>query len=99
MKRTLILALVAVLGFATSWAQEYFNLTAEEVRIGERLPIFNHSIPIGLDFSSASYEVELQYPQFIDMTREEVARLKTMMADSLPELPVVNKNLSVDAES
>ena len=96
MKRTLILALVAVLEFATSWAQEYFNLTAEEVRIGERLPIFNHSIPIGLDFSSASYEVELQYPQFIDMTREEVARLKTMMADSLPELPVVNKNLSVE---
>ena len=99
MKRTLILALVAVLGFATSWAQEYFNLTAEEVRIGERLPIFNHSIPIGLDFSSASYEVELQYPQFIDMTREEVARLKTMMADSLPELPVVNKNLSVERKA
>ena len=99
MKRTLILALVAVLGFATSWAHEYFNLTAEEVRIGERLPIFNHSIPIGLDFSSASYEVELQYPQFIDMTREEVARLKTMMADSLPELPVVNKNLSVERKA
>ena len=99
MKRTLILAFVAVLGFATSWAQEYFNLTAEEVSIGERLPIFNHSIQLGLDYSSSSYDVELQYPQFIDMSNEDVAKLKTMLTDSLPELPVVHKNLSVERKA
>ena len=99
MKRTLILALVAVLGFATSWAQEYFTLTAEEVSIGEHQPIFNHSIELGLDYSSSSYDVELQYPQFIDMSKEDVARLKTMLTDSLPELPVVHKNLSVERKA
>ena len=45
MKKLIILAIVAVMGFATVRAQysQYFNLTAEEVRIDRRLPIFNYS--------------------------------------------------------
>lgn len=92
MKRLLLLALVAVLGIATSWAQ-YFNLTAEEVRIDGRLPIFNHTfdLPDGL-----SYDVELQYPQFLDMSSADIAKVKSLFHDSLPELPVVHANVSVE---
>lgn len=96
MKRVILLAIVAILGFATSWAQ-YFNLTAEEVRIDGRLPIFNHSFDLGTDYdSSAAYEVELVYPQFIDMSKADIARLQKIAHDSLPELPVVNCHLSVE---
>lgn len=96
MKRVILLAIVAILGFATSRAQ-YFNLTAEEVRIDGRLPIFNHSFDLGTDYdSSAAYEVELVYPQFIDMSKADIARLQKIAHDSLPELPVVNCHLSVE---
>ena len=95
MKKLIVLALVAVLGFATSRAQ-YFNLTADEVRIGDRLPIFNHSFDLGADYQSAAYDVELTYPQFIDMSRGDISRLKALMNDSLPELPVVHSTLSVE---
>lgn len=96
MKRVILLAIVAILGFATSWAQ-YFNLTAEEVRIDGRLPIFNHSFDLGTDYdSSAAYEVELVYPQFIDMSKADIARLQKIAHDSLPELPKVNHHLSVE---
>ena len=96
MNRVILLAIVAILGFATSRAQ-YFNLTAEEVRIDGRLPIFNHSFDLGTDYdSSAAYEVELVYPQFIDMSKADIARLQKIAHDSLPELPVVNCHLSVE---
>ena len=96
MNRVIFLAIVAILGFATSRAQ-YFNLTAEEVRIDGRLPIFNHSFDLGTDYdSSAAYEVELVYPQFIDMSKADIARLQKIAHDSLPELPVVNCHLSVE---
>lgn len=96
MKRVILLAIVAILGFATSRAQ-YFNLTAEEVRIDGRLPIFNHSFDLGTDYdSSAASEVELVYPQFIDMSKADIARLQKIAHDSLPEQPVVNCHLSVE---
>ena len=96
MNRVILLAIVAILGFATSRAQ-YFNLTAEEVRIDGRLPIFNHSFDLGTDYdSSAAYEVELVYPQFIDMSKADIARLQKIAHDSLPEQPVVNCHLSVE---
>ena len=98
MKKLIILAIVAVMGFATVRAQysQYFNLTAEEVRIDRRLPIFNYSFDLGTDYQSSEYGVELTYPQFIDMTKEDIAKLRAIPHDSLPELPVVNGNLSVE---
>ena len=98
MKKHIILAIVAVMGFATVRAQfsQYFNLTAEEVRIDRRLPIFNYSFDLGTDYQSAEYSVELTYPQFIDMTKEDIAKLMAIPHDSLPELPVVNGHLSVE---
>ena len=96
MKKLILLAIVAILSFATSRAQ-YFNLTAEEVRIDSRLPIFNHTFDLGTDYaSSGAYEVELVYPQFIDMSKADIARLNAIAHDSLPELPVVNSHLSVE---
>ena len=98
MKKHIILAIVAVMGFATVRAQysQYFNLTAEEVRIDRRLPIFNYSFDLGTDYQSSEYGVELTYPQFIDMTKEDIAKLMAIPHDSLPDLPVVNGHLSVE---
>ena len=98
MKKLIVLAFVAVLGYVTSRAQ-YFNLTADEVRIGERLPIFNYSFDLGTDYQSSAYDVELAYPQFIDMSRGDINRLKSLMKDSLPELPVVHTTMSVERKA
>lgn len=95
MRRLILLALVAISGIATSWAQ-YFNLTADEVRIDGGLPVFNHTIDLPDGFLSASYDVELQYPQFINMSNADVAKVKGLIHDSLPELPVVHANVSVE---
>ena len=61
MKKLILLAIAAIMGFATVRAQysQYFNLTAEEVRIDGRLPIFNYGFDLGTYYQNADYRLEL----------------------------------------
>ncbi len=70
-------------------AQDFFNLTADDVRIDSVLPLFCHAVELSDDYQDSAYEVTIEYPEFIDMSPADVARCQAITADPLPELPVV----------
>ena len=80
----------------TTKAQDFFNLCANEVKIDSLLPIFTHSIPLGEDFQGYSYQVTIEYPEFIDMSQTDIQRLHAITTDSLPELPEVEAQLCIE---
>ncbi len=86
-------ALVWLLGSAR--AQDFFNLTADEVRIDGNLPWFTHTFDLNEGFSDSTYCVEIEYPEFIEMTSADVARYHNVTSDSLPSMPTVYCNVGV----
>ena len=76
-------------------AQEFFDLTAEEVKIDSVLPFFSHTFPLGTDYANADYEVTIEYPEFYDMSPADVRRYHAITADTLPEMPAVRQYVGV----
>lgn len=88
----------------TMQAQRFFNLTADEVRIDTLLPVFNYSYPLDSHYADSIYQVSIEYPEFVPMSREEIERYKRITNDelrmtngpSLPALPEVAQSFSID---
>ena len=76
-------------------AQKFFNLTASEVKIDSVLPVFTYQIDLGTHYADSAYEVTIDYPEFIDMSKNDIKRLKKITRRQLPELPQVNQYLTV----
>lgn len=87
--RTKLLLAVLVLVLKAS-AQDFFNLTAEEVRIDSVLPVFSFMQPLGPDYADSVYVVTLDYPEFIDMQPADIEKLHQISDDTLPDMPVVD---------
>lgn len=88
--------LVSILcGITEMTAQEFFNLTAEQVKIDTLLPRFSYSRYIGKCYSDSIYNVTIEYPEFVDMTETDILRYKSITSDTLPELPEVSVGVSV----
>ena len=77
-------------------AQRFFNLTAEEVRIGESLPCFSFSLPLGEAYADSVYTASIVYPEFIDMSEADVRRYEALSQEALPDMPVVHQQVTVD---
>ena len=85
---TLLLALVDI---GSANAQDFVNLSNEDLRIDSVLPSYSFIEDIGYDYADKTYKVELEYPEFEDMTRDEVARYKKIVGDVKPgEMPEIN---------
>lgn len=82
-------------GLTETAAQEFFNLTAEQVKIDSILPRFSYSRDLGYSYSDSIYNVAIEYPEFVDMTEADILHYKSITADALPELPEVSVNVSV----
>ncbi len=94
--RKLLLLVGALSGlFGHASAQDFFNLTAEQVSIDGSLPYFTHSFDLGKNYSDSVYQVEIEYPEFIDMTSADVLRYHSVTSDSLPSMPVIYNNVGV----
>jgi hypothetical protein len=76
--------------------QLFFNLTAEEVRIGETLPVFVHTMDLGKNYGDSTYTVSIKYPEFITMSNEDAKRCKELCEHEPPELPVIVTEQVVD---
>lgn len=74
-------------------AQRFFNLTSDEVSVDSLLPQFTYSVPLEGAFSDSVYTSSILYPEFIDMTQEDIAHYHSLSADSLPALPRVEQRL------
>ena len=71
----------------TTRAQQFFNLTAQEVAIDSVLPVFNYEFPLGRDYQDSTYRVTIDYPEFIDMSADEVVRYREISGVALQTLP------------
>ena len=91
-----ILTLLWLLGIMTDVsAQQFFNLTADEVRIDSMLPRFSHAVELGADYASAGYDVTIEYPEFIDMSATDVMRYQKIRRDTLPEMPEIDQYVGI----
>lgn len=83
-------------GVMTTTAQNFFNLTADEVRIDTLLPRFSYSFPLPDNYVDSVYTAEIVYPDFIDMSPTDISRYHAITADSLPMLPEIEQRVVVE---
>ncbi|MCR5130913.1 MAG: type IX secretion system sortase PorU [Prevotella sp.] len=88
-----VVAMLLLCTHSTLQAQRFFNLTYDDVRIDSLLPHFGYSVPLGTDFRDSVYQVEILYPEFIDMTSTDVARYQALSGAPLPALPEVEQRV------
>ena len=76
-------------------AQEFFNLTAAQVKIDSLLPVFTWQKALGPHYADSVYTVSIEYPEFIEMSKADVRRYQDVSGVPLPELPVVTQHVGV----
>ena len=79
--------------WAVAGAQEFIDLTARQIRIDSLLPVFTWQKQLGLHYADSVYTVSIEYPEFIDMSQEDIRRYKQISGEPLPELPEVTQHV------
>ena len=59
-------------------AQEFFNLTAAQVKIDSLLPVFTWQTTLGPHYADSVYTVSIEYPEFIEMSKADVRRYQNV---------------------
>ena len=76
-------------------AQQFYNLTADEVRIDSVLPLFTYTQELGAGYADSAYTVSIDYPEFVNMSADDVARLRQVTDKPLPALPDIEQYIGV----
>lgn len=76
--------------------QRFFNLTVNDVTIGASLPSFRYAIPVGEHYADSTYELSIRYPEFIDMSKEDIARYNALTSEVPSALPAIHQRMTVD---
>lgn len=97
MKKYGIFFLFLLLGSIVVQARQkrFYNLTTEDVRVDSVIPEFVYSVPLSANYRDSVYTASLSYPEFIDMTLQDIAAYKKLSDRTLPEMPAVNGEVSV----
>ena len=90
MRRYIIVCLGLLLSVVLH-AQQFINLTAEQVRIDSLLPYVNYSWPLGEHYADSVFEVSIAYPEFLDMEEADIQRYHDITTAALPELPEIEQ--------
>ena len=93
--RRLIVSTAFLLLCIVAKAQQFYNLTADEVRIDSVLPLFTYTQELGVGYADSVYMVSIVYPEFIDMSEADVARLRRVTDKPLPAMPDVEQYVGV----
>jgi hypothetical protein len=93
----IIFILLLLLGSLHLQARQkrFYNLTTEDVRVDSVIPEFVYSIPLAGDYKDSVYTASLSYPEFVDMTLQDVAAYQKLSGVSLPEIPSVKGEVNV----
>ena len=59
-------------------AQGFVDLTADEVRIDSLLPVYTWQKTLGRHYADSTYTVSIEYPEFEEMTKAEIARYEAI---------------------
>ena len=76
-------------------AQGFVNLTARQVRIDSVLPVYTWQKALGAGYADSVYTVSIEYPEFVDMSANEVRRYQEISDEPLPALPEVSQTVGV----
>ena len=93
--RRLIVSILLLLSYTVVMAQEFYNLTAQEVRIDSVLPLFTYTQELGAAYADSVYTVSIDYPEFIDMSEADIARLKKLTDRPLSAMPEIEQYIGV----
>lgn len=93
-KHIFILLLLLASCFGAN-AQRFFNLASSQVEVDSVLPEFTYAIPLYDNYDDSLYNVSILYPEFIDMTRNDIANYERLSNEPLPEMPVVKQQIAV----
>lgn len=96
MIRNILLTIAVLLAGMTAKAQKFFNLTADEVRIDSVIPSFGYSKDLGSAYADSTYTVTIEYPEFIDMQKGDVEKLKKISNVTYPALPEITTKTVVE---
>lgn len=99
--RCLLLAGVCLFAAVPSMgqSQRFFNLTVDDIEIDSLLPEFTYSIPLGRNYADSTYELEIRYPDFIEMSDADIRLYNKVSGAPLPELPEIRKQIVVDRKN
>ena len=76
-------------------AQEYFRLTASEVRIDSLLPVFTYQKQLGSRYADSIWHVSIEYPLFEDMSAADIRRYRQVSGAPLPSWPEISQTIGV----
>ena len=98
MRRSAILCFILLLGCIKLSAQQqrFFNLTVQDVTIDSVLPQFRYAIPIGEHYADSTYELEIRYPEFMDMSKTDIERYNALTTIVPPALPEIHQQMTVE---
>ena len=98
MKRSAILCFILLLGCIKLSAQQqrFFNLTVQDVTIDTLLPHFRYAIPVGEQYADSTYELEIRYPEFMDMSKADIERYNALTSVVPPALPEIHQQMTVE---
>ena len=96
MKKRIVMMICCVLaGMVTTSAQDFYNLTAAEVKIDSVLPFFSRVYDLDAHYADSAYSVTIAYPEFIDMSEADIERYHKISSSPLPELPIIEQYIGV----
>ena len=76
-------------------AQDFTDLTADEVRIDSLLPVYTWQKPLGRYYADSVYTVSIEYPEFEEMTKAEIERYQKISGKPLGEWPEITQTVGV----
>lgn len=90
-----LFALTLLLGVAINIsAQRFFNLSAADVSVDSVMPEFTYTIPLEGNYRDSIYTATIVYPEFVDMTAEDIAAYHRLTSALLPSMPAVESLLT-----
>lgn len=78
-------------------AQQFFHLTADELRVDTlSAPQFTHVMPLPEAWRDSVYTVRIVYPEYADMAAADVANYKRLVAEQPDAEPKVETHVTFD---
>ena len=80
-------------------AQQFFHLTADELRVDTlSAPQFTHVMPLPEAWRDSVYTVRIVYPEYADMAAADVANYKRLVAEQPDAEPKVETHVTFDCK-
>ena len=96
MRRKALLLIMLLCSWFAANAQEFVNLTADEVKIDSVLPVYTQQFVLGQDYADSTYTVSVEYPDFIEMSPAETERYLSMVDGEPGPLPSISQHISLN---